>query len=390
MKIAVISASKTHLDAIQQVLMGEGALTRTVMLFNGGMEHLGPVADQKRPDLIILDGPCREPDDLDAVEQVGQRHPGMAFIVLSEHQPPEFLLKAMQIGVRDVLPSPASAEALRAAVERIERKTAAGAAPARKGKVLAFLPCKGGSGATFLATNLGYTLAAGLEKKVVLLDLNLQFGDASLFISDHVPANTLADVARNISRLDASFLASSMVDVLPNYGVLAAPEDPERAAEVKPEHIDVLLNLAKAHYDYVILDIGRNLNATSVKALDHADVIFPVLQETLPFIRDAKRLIHALYGLGYSRDKIHLIINRYEKGGDIRLEDVERALEMKVFSTVPNSFEAVSKSVNQGVPIMKIAKHDPVTKALRELSQELVEGGEARKGGWLAHLLHHP
>ena len=390
MKIAVISASKAHLDTIQQVLMGEGALTRSVMLFNGGMEHLSPVADQKRPDLFILDGLFRGPDDLAPVEQAGLRHPGMAFIVLSEAQPPELLLKAMQIGVRDVLPSPASTEALRAAVERIERKAAAGAAPARKGKVLVFLPCKGGSGATFLATNLGYMLAAELEKRVALLDLNLQFGDASLFISDHVPANTLADVARNISRLDASFLASSMIEVLPNYGVLAAPEEPERAAEVKPEHIDMLLNLAKAHYDYVILDIDRNLNAASVKALDHADVIFPVLQETLPFIRDAKRLIQALYGLGYTRDKIHLIINRYEKGGDIRLEDVERALEMKVFSTIPNSFEAVSKSVNLGVPIMKIAKHDPVTKALRGLSQDIVEGGDARKGGWLAHLLHQP
>ena len=388
MKIAVISANKTHLDAIQLVLMGEGALTRTVMLLNGGIEHLGPVADQKKPDLFILDGLCRGPDDLAAVEQAGMRHPGMAFIVLSETQTPELLLKAMQIGVRDVLPSPASAEALLAAVERIERKAAAGSTPARKGKILAFLPCKGGSGSTFLAANLGYTLAAGLDKKVALLDLNLQFGDASLFISDHVPANTLADVARNIARLDASFLASSMVDVLPNFGVLAAPEDPEHAAEVRPEHIDVLLDLARAHYDHVILDIGRNLTAATVKALDHADVIFLVLQETLPFIRDAKRLIHALYGLGYARDKIHLIINRYEKGGDIRLEDVERALEMKVFSTIPNSFEAVSKSVNQGVPIMKIARHDPVTKALRELAQDLVEGGDAKKGGWLAHLLH--
>ena len=389
MKIAVISVSKTHLDAIQQVLMGEGALTRTVMLFNGGMEHLGPVADQERPDLFILDGLFSGPDDLAPVEQAGQRHPGMAFIILCETQSPELLLKAMQIGVRDVLPSPASAEALRAAVERIERKAAAGHAAPREGKVLAFIPCKGGSGATFLAANLGYMLAAEQEKKVALLDLNLQFGDASLFVSDLVPPNTLADVAGSISRLDASFLASSLVVVLPNFGVLAAPEDPERAAEVKPEHIEVLLKLARAHYDYVILDIGRSLSAISVKALDHADAIFPVLQESLPFIRDAKRLLHTLSGLGYAREKIHLIINRYEKGGEIRLEDVERTLEMKVFNTIPNSFESVSRSVNQGVPIVKIARHDPVTKALREMAQELVEGGEARKGGWLAHLLHH-
>lgn len=389
MKIAVISESKTHLDDIRQILAGEDALTRKIMLFNGGMEHLGPVADQERPDLLIVDALCRGPEGLDAVERLALRHPSMPFILLCETQPSELLLQAMRIGVRDVLPSPVPDAALKAAVERIERKAAAGIAPPRKGKMVAFIPCKGGSGATFLAANLGYMLAAGLEKKVALLDLNLQFGDASLFVSDRVPANTLADVADNITRLDASFLASSMVEVLPNFSVLAAPEDPERAAEVKPEHIEVLLKLAQAHYDYVILDIGRSLDAVSVKALDHTDLIFLVLQETLPFIRDSKRLVHALFSLGYAREKIHLIINRYEKGGDIRLEDVERTLEMKVFNTIPNSFEAVSKSVNQGVPIMKIAKHDPVTKALREMALELVAGGEASNGGWLAHLLHH-
>lgn len=389
MKIAVISASKTNLEEIRQVLSGEGAIARTVLLIQGGMEHLGPVADQERPDLVILDALCHGPDDLATVEQSTLRHPHMAFIILCESQSPELLLQAMRIGVRDVLSSPISPPALLAAVERIERKTAAGTVPLHKGKVLAFIPCKGGSGATFLAANLAYMLAAEQGKKVALLDLNLQFGDASLFVSDHVPPNTLADVASNITRLDASFLASSMVEVLPNFGVLAAPEDPERAAEVKPHHVEVLLSLARTHYDFVILDIGRNLDATSVKALDHADQIFLVLQETLPFIRDAKRLLHALHGLGYGREKIRLLINRYEKGGDIRLEDVERTLEIKVTSTIPNSFEAVSKSVNQGVPIMQIAKHDPVTKALREMTHELVTDGEAPKGGWLSHLLHN-
>jgi len=378
------------MEDIRRILQGGDAPARTVSLFNGGLEHLGPVADQERPDLFILDSLCRGPEELAAVEQHGLRHPDMAFIMLCEALPPEFLLKAMHIGVRDVLHSPVSPDALLTAVTRIEHKAALGNAPPRKGKVLAFIACKGGSGATFLAANLGYMLAAAApEGKVALLDLNLQFGDASLFVSDHVPANTLADVTGNISRLDASFLASSMVRVLPNFGVLAAPDDPERADEIKPGHIEVLLNLAKAHYDYVILDIGRNLNAATVKAMDHADLIFPVLQETLPFIRDAKRLLHALQGLGYAREKIHLIVNRYEKGGEIQLEDVERTLGMKVFKTVPNSFKAVFTSVNQGVPIMKVASHDPVTKALQELAQELMGSAPARKGGWLAHLLHH-
>jgi pilus assembly protein CpaE len=231
-------------------------------------------------------------------------------------------------------------------------------------------------------------LAAEFGKKVALIDLNLQFGDASLFVSDRNPVTTLADVAYGISRLDASFLASSMVHVLPNFGVLAAPENPSQGADIRPEHVEALLQLAVSEYDYVILDVGRNLDAVSVKALDHADVIFPVLQETLPFIRDAKRILSTLQSLGYGREKIHLIVNRYEKGGEIHLEDVERTLERKVFVTFQNSFEAVSASVNQGVPIMQLAKKDPVTKTLLKLGRDLEQGG-VEKSGWLSHLFGH-
>ncbi len=386
MKIAILSSKQSHMEAIRQVLV-DGTL-RQVMLFEGGLDRLAAIADQERPDIIILDDVCCQQAELAMLEKSTLRYPGMAFILLCENASAEFLINAMRSGVRDVLHLPIEAPALLGTVARVEQKLKMASAPQAQGKVIAFIACKGGSGATFLASNLGYILAEKEAANVVLLDLNLQFGDASLFVSDHVPSNTLADVADNISRLDASFLAASLVHVLPKYGVLAAPEDPEHAVEIKPEHIDTLLNVAKANYDYVILDVGRQLNAMSVKALDHADVIFPVLQETLPFIRDTKRLLHTMQVLGYPKNKIHTIVNRYVKGGDISLSDVESTLGLKVFKTIPNSYESVSASVNQGVPIMKIAKHDPVTKALSEIAHHLVEGQHAKSGGWLSHIFH--
>ncbi|MBZ0096454.1 MAG: AAA family ATPase [Sulfuricella sp.] len=384
MKIAVISANKQHMENILHILQ-EGAHPHSVLLFEDSKEQLGAVADREQPDLMVMESAGDGREAIAALESVSQRHPGMSFIMLCEQVSAENLIQAMRIGVRDVLPTPVSPQALMEAVARVEQKLVRADKPMHKGKVLAFIACKGGSGATFLASNLGYALAAEYGKRVALIDLNLQFGDASLFVSDKVPATTLSDVANNISRLDASFLASSLVHVLPNFGVLAAPENPVQGSDVQPGHIDALLGLAATEYDYVIMDVGRNLDAVSVKALDHADLIFPVLQETLPFIRDAKRIISTLQSLGYSRDKIHLIVNRYEKGGEIQLGDVERTLGMKVFVTFPNSFEAVSASVNQGVPILKMTKRDPVSKTLLKLGHDL-EQGEGGKGGWLGHL----
>ena len=209
------------------------------------------------------------------------------------------------------------------------------------------------------------------NKKVIFIDLNLQFGDGVLFVHDHKPATTLADVTQNIHRLDASFLAGSLVNVSPNCGVLAAPEDPGQAMEITPEQIDVLLNVAVNAYDYVVLDVGRQLDAVTIRALDRSHYVFPVLQATLPFVRDAGRLLAVFRSLSYPREKVRLVLNRYEKGGDIGIDDIKRTLGIAPYKIVPNSYQAVAAAVNQGRPIASFARNNNVAKALQELAQQI-------------------
>lgn len=384
MKISIISKSTRNLDELRRFVEADKA--KDVKVFNGSFEMLGAVADQHGPDAIIFESNGYPNEEIAVLSQLNVRHPNITLILLTADQAPEVLLGAMRAGVREVLPTPVGREAIQGAMARVEQKLALQSGGQKRGKVLGFIPCKGGSGATFLATNLAYILAAEENKKVILIDLSLNFGDACLFVSDRKPAVTLADVARQIMRMDAAFLASSLVSVLPNFGLLAAPEDPVQAMEVKPEHIESLLNLARNQYDIIILDVGRALDPVSVKALDQADMIFPVLQLTLPFIRDARRLLDVFRSLGYARDKVKLLVNRFEKGGDIRLEDVERTLGGPVFKTLPNSFKAVAVSVNQGVPISKLSSNNPVTRSLQELARDLTreEGGE---GKWWSSFL---
>jgi len=162
-----------------------------------------------------------------------------------------------------------------------------------------------------------------------------------------------------------------MVHVLPNFSILAAPEKPEQAAEIKPEHINPLFQVAMKHYDFVILDVGRELDAISVQALDRADLVFPALQQTLPSIREAKRMWNVFRALGYPDDKLRLIVNRYEKNADITLADIENTLNLKIFKTVPNDYTVVTRAVNQGIAAIKLARRSPVARSLQEIAHEL-------------------
>lgn len=356
-----------------------------------GQGVLESVVSKSHPDLVLVDAIYYQSEPaLSVLEHLIQSNTNMAVLQFCESMSSSCLVNAMHIGVREVLPLPLDEKSLITAVSHLTQKMKKPLSDAAKprGKALAFIACKGGSGATFLATNLAYILADKNAVKVAFLDLNLQFGDAALFLNDQEPVNSLADVAENITRLDASFLASSMVQVLPNLSLLAAPENPERAVNVRPEHIEVILRLAKTQFDFVIMDIGRALSAVSLKALDQSDMIFPVLQETLPFIRDAKRLIHTMQALGYGNDKIQPIVNRHEKNGQILLKDVEAAMSMKIYRTIPNSYENVTTSVNQGVPIYKVDRRDPVTCALIEMANDFVAKPEDKKQGWLSRILH--
>lgn len=373
MRIALLSRDERHLIELSRQLRSRPGSDEIDMI-SGSPARLSTMADDSVPDVLIVDEPRIEggeggDNDLTQLERLGQLFPRMAFIVLSSDLSQDFLLRAMRAGVREVLPVAPGLSVLGEALDRVADKL--GSQGGAQGKVLAFISCKGGSGSTFLATNLAYALSSDSSKRIALIDINLQFGDASLFVSDGKPLATLSDVATQIHRLDASFLASSMMTITPNFSILAAPSDPAHASDIKQEHIDAIVTLARRQFDFIVLDVGRSLDPVSVRALDHADIIYPVLQMTLPYIRDGKRLLTVFRNLDYGKDKVELIVNRHDKNSDIRMIDLEEAFDTRNLRTMPNNYEAAAKSVNQGVPVTKLAPDSPLSGALMDMAREL-------------------
>jgi pilus assembly protein CpaE len=240
------------------------------------------------------------------------------------------------------------------------------------------MPCKGGSGATFLATNIAHQLSR--ERSVLLIDLNLQFGDALSYVSDMRPTSTMADVARDIGRLDASLLAASVVRVAPGFSILPAPDDLSRALDVKAEHIDAILQVALPMYDFVLFDLGTRIDTLSIRVLDRADRIFPVLQPSLPHIRNVTRLMHVFKSLGYPAGKVELLVNRSAGGGEIGLSDMRRSLVGATLTIVPDGGKDVDASINRGVPLAEMSRGSVLAKRLAEIAHTLSPRQEAAPG----------
>ena len=372
LRIAVIISPGARQIESLLALLPAGVQATT---YHGTLASQAAQAALAAPDVLVAD--LGDSPALDALLPL-QACAGVPVLALSTRRDADFLLAAMRAGVREVLPLSTDGQHLRAALERV-----AGMRSSQhdaRGKLLAFVSCKGGSGATFLAANLAYALAAQ-GSRTALLDFNLQFGDALLFLSDRAPVRTLADLARALALLDATFLAASMTEVGP-LSVLAAAQDPAQSADILPDHLASVLALARSRYDHVVVDVGRNLDVRSLRALDQADLIYPVLQITLPFIRDGRRLLEVFGGLGYGAERISPVVNRHERRGDIGIAQVEQTLGMAVARTIPNHYAAAAASVNQGVPIIRLAGRSPVSRALRQWSAGFVEAPVARRS-WM-------
>jgi pilus assembly protein CpaE len=354
----------------------------------GAVEAACASLEFERPELLVAELTALSADDLHRLEVAVSQRPQSALILLSPNQSPEFLLGAMRAGVREVVPTPLKDGEFKLAINRqVERLRGNRASERNHGTVLAFVPTKGGSGATFLATSLAHALSCK-DKRVAIIDLNLHLGDASIFLSDKPVTTTMAELATQEHRLDGAFLESAMLQVDPNLWLLASPESPDAAMGVRAELVGRVVTLARQRFDFVVLDLSRVPDGITLRALDESDQVYLVAQTTLPFLHDGKRLLTLLRELGYPQDKLQMVINRVEKGGDLSPADARRTLGFNHAREIPNSYAAVAYAINHGLPLLKHAPRDPVARSLAAWADELAPSADkaATRGGWLRGL----
>lgn len=384
MRILSISESPSLLADLRLAVAGLETVD-SLVTHEGSLADAAGLPVKGEFDLLLLDATQDGERELTGLSRFARLYPRMCVVLISNRESPELLLQALRLGVKEVVRLPIGRDNLGQAIERLRVRDTS--VQQDEGRILAFVSCKGGAGTTFLAANIGYALAADQGKRVLLVDINMQFGDAAMMLAERTPATSVADVARNVSMLDSALMKSSTLEILPNYHVLAAPSDPSEANAIRPADIDALLRFARTHFDLVLVDLGRSLDAVSVQALDVSDTVVLVLQQTLPFVRDGRRLAEEFRSLGYGPGKVQLVVNRYDKVSDVDVAQIEKSVALKAIASVPNHYPSVVDSVNQGVAITRLNPKSPVARSVRQIAADLVaERTPAAGSRWLSRV----
>jgi len=327
-----------------------------------------------KTDLLILELGDDLDRDLDMVRNLSESVNVGDIFLASDNPDHDILIRAMRAGAREFFGPGVTDQEIQSALKRfIEWQKKAQIVSAQKiGRVLTVLGGKGGVGTTTIAVNLAMALMAEeTVSSVALLDMNL-FGDIHLFLGID-PTYSWSEITKNISRLDSTFLKNilsadpSGVHVLPSPGYL-------NSQGVTPDIIQRLFRVIQYTHDFIVVDIGQQLNESALKILELSDFVFVVAVQSLPCLANVNKILVSFRNLGYPRDEMTgILLNRYIKKSNIALEDVELSLKKKVLWSIPNDYVVTVSAINKGQPLQRYAPHQQITQSFQELADSLLD-----------------
>lgn len=324
---------------------------------------------------IIIIGPTIQKSPYDICQEISRMYPSTAVLLLLLEEDID-IKRAMFAGAVDIVDINSDEVAIIDSINKIEEvvyQKAKGEKAAKgivtEGKVVTVCSTKGGVGKTTISVNL----AVAFNKqnlKVVVLDLDLQFGDVALMF-DLQPSRTLYDwVKQSYENGDKSY-DRFLLKHKSGIDILAAPSLPEFAELVKGEHIAFLIEELQRDYDIIVIDTPPAFVETSLVALENSDLILLIAAYDLPSLKNGKLAIETLNLLGLN-EKIHVIVNRDGAADGMSPELVEKVLGRKIEGSIPSDYHTVIASINKGESFVTADPRTPVAKAMMQLSEQLL------------------
>jgi pilus assembly protein CpaE len=318
-------------------------------------------AATRQPDVLVVD--VRDGSTMPAeLVEIKRHHPSTGILVVLPRLDGALLLQAMRAGASECVAEPITRDELERAFARIAAQRPA----PRRGDVFAVIGAKGGVGATTVAVNVATILNKLRASSTLLMDVHLTYGDAATFLGAE-PRFSALDALENMHRLDAAFLRTLITQTKSGLHLLASSNHPV-TTPVEAAHMRSLIELAATEFPYVVLDVPRS-DAAALDSLEPAGSIVVVANQEVTTVRSAARMAGALEQR-YGKERVTVVITRYDAGAEIRQQDVERVVGRPVSYVFPNNYAIALASLNNGRPLV-LDNHTKLASALTSFANQL-------------------
>jgi pilus assembly protein CpaE len=290
-------------------------------------------------------------------------------------------------GVADVILLPQLAENVVFALRKVAhagRRLHAEGAHGRHGRIITVFSPKGGTGKTVTATNLAAAFAKHEKRRTLLLDLDLQFGDAAIMLGLE-PEKTIYDLVTAPGELDSEKLAGYVTTHTCGLDILPAPLRPEDAELVTETKLTRLLEVARESYDVIVVDTSPFFHGPMLATLDRTDELLMLCGLDVPTLKNVRLSMQTLELLSFPAERIRFILNRANSKVGMSKKDVEGALNVKIRYEVPSD-RAVPLGVNRGQPPSIGDQSADFARAIRVVAKSLLAPDAPKKRRMFAAL----
>ena len=323
-------------------------------------------------------------DELAAIRE----HTQSPVILLASGEASALLEQALEADVSDVLLLPQMTEnvvfSIRKASHSGRRTVGAGSHAPRRGRIVTVFSPKGGTGKTVTATNLACTFAKYEGKNTLLLDLDLQFGDAAIMLGLE-PEKTIYDLVVAPGELDSEKLAGYTTRHASGLDILPAPLRPEDAELVTEAKLARLLEVARESYDVIVVDTSPFFHGPMLATLDRTDELLMVCGLDVPTLKNVRLSLQTLELLSFPASRIRFVLNRANSKVGMKKSEVEGALDVKIGFEVPSD-RAVPLGVNRGAPPVIADAGCDFARAIRVVAKSLLSPEPPKKKRMFAAL----
>jgi pilus assembly protein CpaE len=317
-------------------------------------------------------------DELAAIRE----HTAAPVILLASGESSMLLEQALEADVSDVLLLPQMTENVVFAIRKASKggsRPVGGPGHTRRGRIVTVFSPKGGTGKTVTATNLATSFAKYEGKHTLLLDLDLQFGDAAIMLGLE-PEKTIYDLVVAPGELDSEKLAGYTSRHASGLDILPAPLRPEDAELVTEGKLARLLEVARESYDVIVVDTSPFFHGPMLATLDRTDELMLVCGLDVPTLKNVRLSLQTLELLAFPSNRIRVVLNRANSKVGMKPGEVEGALDVKVRHELPSDGK-VPLAVNRGTPLVLADDKADFSRAVRTMTKSLlpVEAAKAQK-----------
>jgi len=340
------------------------------------------------PDVVMVVFNGDEEESLNYLQGVGETEPRPAIFALLRERSPGLMKRVLRDGADELLFLPLdTGDATRALLKISEsrrREDQTG-----MGTVVSLVSLVGGVGVTSLAGNLALALRYSLDKRVAVIDLDLQASTLSVFLNVE-PDRTVMALTEGDKKIDSIQLESALSKHSSGIYLLAAPKRIEDSELVTDGALGNVIEIMRQLFDYVIVDCGTHIDATKVAAWERSEHLFYVLDQSIGAARCAWRFVDLCGRLGLNNLEPAFVISRFISNHPISEEQLSHTLARPIYAKIPRDEKVLERVQLSAQDLWQVAPNSPLTKAVEEMARKLdgvSDPDSARNGSIVSRLL---